>query len=145
MAVDLQDPADVQRQPAAHGALRPVRDALHLVPQRTPARRGSRFGQSVRTVSWRFFCIALATSLVGIDASANQPRLLTRELAASAELLVTMGCGEECPVVAGVRRLDWPLRDPQGLPLDEVREIREEVRARVEELVRVEGLGQSAQ
>ena len=80
---------------------------------------------------------------VGIEASTNQPQLLTRELASSADLLVTMGCGEECPVVAGVRRLDWPLRDPKGLPLDEVRKIRDEVRARVVELVRAEGLGQS--
>jgi len=80
---------------------------------------------------------------VGIDASPNQPQLLTRELVASAELLVTMGCGEECPVAAGVRRLDWPLRDPKGLPLEEVRRIRDEVRARVEELVRVEAVGRS--
>ena len=77
---------------------------------------------------------------IGIDTSANQPRLLTPELAATADLLITMGCGESCPVVPGVLREDWPLRDPQGLPLDEVRQIRDEVRARVQDLVRVEGL-----
>jgi arsenate reductase len=78
---------------------------------------------------------------VGIDLSNTQPRRLTPQLAASADVLVTMGCGEECPVVPGVRREDWPLRDPKGLPLDEVRRIREDVRGRVEELVRAEHVG----
>jgi arsenate reductase len=80
---------------------------------------------------------------VGIDASTNQPRLLTSELAAAADLLITMGCGEECPVAPGVPRQDWPLRDPRGLPLDEVRRIRDEIRARVEALVVAQGFGRS--
>jgi arsenate reductase len=76
---------------------------------------------------------------IGIDLTAARPRLLTTELAAGASLLVTMGCGEACPVVPGVPREDWPLSDPEGQPLERVREIREEIRARVERLVR--GLG----
>lgn len=67
----------------------------------------------------------------GIDLGGATPRLLTRELAAGAARLVTMGCGEECPVVPGVPREDWPLADPKGQPLDEVRRIRDEIRRRV--------------
>jgi arsenate reductase len=72
---------------------------------------------------------------VGIDLSAARPRLLTRELAAAAELLVTMGCGDQCPVVPGLARDDWPLPDPRGRPLAEVRRIRDDIRARVETLL----------
>lgn len=72
---------------------------------------------------------------VGIDLSGATPRLLTHELAAGADLLITMGCGDECPVVPGLRRDDWPLPDPQGLPLERVREIREDIRRRVQRLV----------
>ena len=76
---------------------------------------------------------------VGIDLAAARPRLLTPELARGAALLVTMGCGEACPAVPGLRRDDWPLPDPKGRPLDEVRAIRDAVRERVEALVRGEG------
>jgi arsenate reductase (thioredoxin) len=78
---------------------------------------------------------------VGIDLSAAVPRKLTDELARGATMLVTMGCGEACPVIPGLRREDWPLEDPKGRPLDRVREIRDEVRTRVADLVRREGLG----
>jgi arsenate reductase len=78
---------------------------------------------------------------VGIDLSAAVPRKLTDELARGATMLVTMGCGEACPVVPGLRREDWPLEDPKGKPMDRVREIRDEVRARIAELVAREGLG----
>lgn len=71
----------------------------------------------------------------GIDLSAAQPQKLTPELAQGAQLLVTMGCGDECPFVPGLRREDWPLEDPKGKPIDRVREIRDEIRARVEALV----------
>jgi arsenate reductase (thioredoxin) len=77
---------------------------------------------------------------VGIDLSAAQPQKLTEELAAGADLLVTMGCGEKCPYVPGLRRDDWPLRDPKGLPMDDVRAIRDEVKRRVEGLVLAERL-----
>src|SRR5512137_1468452 len=69
---------------------------------------------------------------IGIDLAGAVPTLLTAELAAQVELLVTMGCGEECPVVPGVERVDWPFDDPAGRRLDEVRRIRDGIRARVE-------------
>ncbi len=72
---------------------------------------------------------------VGIDLTGVAPQRLTPALAQQAYLLVTMGCGEECPAVPGLQREDWPLRDPKGLPLEEVRRIREEIRARVERLL----------
>ncbi|WP_437625756.1 arsenate reductase ArsC [Sorangium sp. So ce1151] len=75
----------------------------------------------------------------GIDLSAVKPQRLTDELASQAALLVTMGCGEACPAVPGLRREDWPLEDPKGKPVERVREIRDEVRALVEELVAREG------
>ena len=76
---------------------------------------------------------------VDIDLSAARPQKLTSELAAGARLLVTMGCGDECPVVPGLRRDDWPLDDPKGQPVERVRAIRDDIRARVEALVLREG------
>jgi arsenate reductase (thioredoxin) len=73
---------------------------------------------------------------VGLDLAQARPQRLTAELAAGAALVVTMGCGEACPVVPGVRREDWPLDDPRGQPPSRVRAIRDEVRRRVAELVR---------
>lgn len=78
---------------------------------------------------------------VGIDLSDAKPRKLTPELATEAHLLLTMGCGEACPVVPGLRTLDWPLPDPKGQPMKRVREIRDEIEKRVRELLRAEGLG----
>jgi arsenate reductase (thioredoxin) len=72
---------------------------------------------------------------VGIDLSDRKPQKLTDDLARSAHMLVTMGCGEQCPVVPGLRRDDWPLEDPKGKPIERVREIRDEVRARVSALL----------
>ncbi|MEZ4364995.1 MAG: hypothetical protein R2939_01750 [Kofleriaceae bacterium] len=72
---------------------------------------------------------------VGVDLAAAQPQRLTAALAASAQRLVTMGCGDACPVVPGLLREDWPLTDPRGRSLDEVRAIRDDIRARVEDLV----------
>ncbi|MGD0946573.1 MAG: arsenate reductase ArsC [Candidatus Binatia bacterium] len=77
---------------------------------------------------------------VGIDLGGAKPQLLTPELARDADLLVTMGCGDECPVVPGLRRDDWPLTDPKGLPLQRVRQIRDEIRSRVAALVAAERL-----
>ncbi len=76
---------------------------------------------------------------VGMDLSAARPQRLTDELAASGRLLITMGCGDACPVVPGLRRDDWPIEDPKGQPLDRVRAIRDEIRARVERLIAAEG------
>jgi arsenate reductase len=68
----------------------------------------------------------------GVDLSGATPRRLTPALAAGAGWLITMGCGDDCPVIAGVRRDDWPLDDPAGQPLEMVRAIRDAIRARVE-------------
>jgi arsenate reductase len=72
---------------------------------------------------------------IGIDVSRTQPRMLTDEVAAQANILVTMGCGEACPVVSGVERDDWPLDDPKGGPVADVRRIRDEVERRVRQLL----------
>lgn len=72
---------------------------------------------------------------LGSDLSGVRPRLLTDELAREASILVTMGCGEACPAVPGLRREDWPLDDPKGRPLGEVRRIRDDVQGRVRRLV----------
>jgi arsenate reductase len=76
---------------------------------------------------------------VGIDLSRQTPKFLSDELAGSAALLITMGCGEACPFVPGLRRDDWPLQDPKGQPLAEVRRIRDLIHARVQELLAREG------
>jgi arsenate reductase len=77
----------------------------------------------------------------GIDLSDAKPRKLTEELARGASLLITMGCGDKCPYVPGLRRDDdWPLRDPKGLPMDEVRLIRDDIKGRVQVLLQSESL-----
>jgi len=78
---------------------------------------------------------------VGIDLSNASPQMLTAEIAMGATLLVTTGCGDQCPVVPGMRRDDWPLVDPKGQSLETVRRIRDEVRERVTQLVFTEGWG----
>jgi arsenate reductase len=78
---------------------------------------------------------------VGIDLGQAKPQKLTADLATGAELLVTMGCGDECPYVPGLRRADWPLTDPKGLPVDEVRTIRDSIRLRIESLIADEEVG----
>jgi protein-tyrosine-phosphatase len=72
---------------------------------------------------------------LGIDLSSAQPQKLTQELAQEAQLLITMGCGDQCPYVPGLSRDDWPLRDPKGRPMEEVRAIRDEIRVRVQSLL----------
>ena len=80
---------------------------------------------------------------VGIDLAAAVPRKLTDDLARASALLITMGCGEACPVVPGLRREDWPLEDPKGKSVERVREIRDQIRARVADLIAREGCGDS--
>jgi protein-tyrosine-phosphatase len=70
-----------------------------------------------------------------IDLSNRKPRQLTRDLAESADVVVTMGCGDECPYIPGKRYIDWDLEDPKGLPLDQVRALRDDIAQRVETLV----------
>ena len=71
-----------------------------------------------------------------IDVSRRTPRLLTDDMARWADVVVTMGCGDACPVIPGRRYVDWDLRDPKDLPLEEVRAIRDDIKARVDELVK---------
>jgi len=80
---------------------------------------------------------------VGIDLADRTPQKLTDDLARGAQMLVTMGCGEQCPVVPGLRRDDWPLEDPKGKPIERVREIRDDVRRRVVDLLGAEGWARS--
>jgi len=75
----------------------------------------------------------------GYDLSGARPSLLQKELAVPASLLVTMGCGEACPVVPGLKRDDWPIEDPKGKPIERARAIRDEIRSRVEQLITAEG------
>ena len=72
---------------------------------------------------------------VGVELATAVPRLLTDDLQRETFFLVTLGCGERCPLIPGTRRVDWPLPDPKGRPLADVRVIRDEVRARVQRLV----------
>lgn len=83
--------------------------------------------------------VALAMKEVGIDLSNQQPRLLSDELARSTFLLITMGCGEACPHVPGVERDDWPLEDPKGKSIADVRKIRDAIRDRVRDLLDARG------
>ncbi|WP_344757452.1 arsenate reductase ArsC [Gryllotalpicola koreensis] len=76
-----------------------------------------------------------AMAEVGIDITANEPRILTTDAVKAADVVITMGCGDTCPIFPGKRYEDWDLTDPAGLPIDEVRPIRDEIRARVEALV----------
>ncbi|WZX23475.1 arsenate reductase ArsC [Myxococcus stipitatus] len=85
--------------------------------------------------------VQAAMAEVGIDLSGARPQRLTDELARGAQWLITMGCGDACPYVPGLRRGDWPLEDPKGKSVERVREIRDDVRARVGELLASEGWG----
>jgi arsenate reductase len=72
---------------------------------------------------------------LGEDLSGRRPQALTDELVKPADVVVTMGCGDECPYVPGKRYVDWDLPDPKGRPLDEVRATRDDIAARVEGLL----------
>ena len=72
---------------------------------------------------------------LGVDLRGQEPRRLTRDLAEEADVVVTMGCGDECPYIPGKRYLDWDLIDPKGLPIEQVRGIRDEIATRVQNLV----------
>jgi len=72
---------------------------------------------------------------LGIDLSGRVPRRLSTDDSLWADVVVTMGCGDECPFVPGVRYIDWELEDPKGRPLEEVRATREEIERRVVQLV----------
>jgi arsenate reductase len=79
--------------------------------------------------------VVAAMNELGVNLSAAKTTKLTQELAGTANMLITMGCGDDCPYVPGVIRDDWPLEDPKGKSIDAVRSIREDIRARVESLI----------
>ena len=79
--------------------------------------------------------VVVAMKEVGVDLSAASTSKLTPALAQQAQMLITMGCGDQCPVLPGLKRDDWPLEDPRDKPLARVREIRDEIRQRVEALL----------
>jgi arsenate reductase len=76
-----------------------------------------------------------AMAEVGIDISEELPKPLTDEAVRAADAVITMGCGDACPVYPGKRYLDWEIDDPAGKPLDQVRRIRDEIDARVQGLL----------
>src|ERR1700712_5257510 len=75
---------------------------------------------------------------IGIDLSEAKPQKLTDELAREAQLLITMGCGDKCPYVPGLRRDDWPLLDPKSQPMEDVRLTRNDIKSRVQTLIQSE-------
>ena len=83
--------------------------------------------------------VIAAMSEVGLDLSGAPTSKLTTDLAQRAQVLITMGCGDQCPVVPGLTRDDWALEDPKGKDIARVREIRDEIRQRVETLLEQEG------
>jgi arsenate reductase len=83
--------------------------------------------------------VVAAMSEVGVDLSGATTTKLTPELAAQAEMLITMGCGDQCPVVPGLKRDDWPLEDPKSKSVEVVRAIRDAIRERVQALIETQG------
>ena len=79
--------------------------------------------------------VVTAMQEVGVDLSRARTTRLSDEVARQAQLLVTMGCGDQCPIVPGTARDDWPLEDPKGKPIERVRAIRDDIRDRVRTLV----------
>lgn len=84
--------------------------------------------------------VVVAMRELGIDLEGAVPQRLTDELARSAHVLVTMGCGETCPVVPGATRVDWELQDPKGQDLEQVRAIRDIIKSHVAHLIETQGL-----
>ena len=72
----------------------------------------------------------------GIDLSTARPQYLSTDLIKDAHIVITMGCGDDCPLIPGVERDDWPMDDPKGRPLETVRRIRDEIAKKVAELIR---------
>jgi arsenate reductase len=88
--------------------------------------------------------VVTAMNEVGVDLSGAPTSRLTPQLAQRAQMLITMGCGDQCPVVPGVTRDDWPLEDPKGKPIETVRMIRDDIRSRVQALLERQGWTRSS-
>jgi len=80
--------------------------------------------------------VVTAMGELGINLSAAKPEYLSTDLTKDAHIVVTMGCGEDCPLIPGVERDEWPLDDPKGAPVETVRRIRDEIKKRVAELIK---------
>ena len=85
--------------------------------------------------------VVAAMREVGVDLAGASTTRLTPEIAQHAHVLVTMGCGDQCPHVPGATRDDWPLEDPKGQSIETVRAIRDDIRQRVRQLIEAEGWG----
>jgi arsenate reductase len=83
--------------------------------------------------------VVAAMREIGVDLAGTPTTRLTPDLAGQAQVLVTMGCADQCPTVHGAKRDDWPLEDPEGRPIEKVREIRDAIRDRVRALIEREG------
>ena len=83
--------------------------------------------------------VVTAMKEIGVDLSGAATTKLTDDIAQQAQILITMGCGDQCPFVPGAKRDDWPLDDPKDQPIEIVRSIRDEIRRRVEALITNEG------
>lgn len=84
--------------------------------------------------------VLAAMQAVGIDLSAAQPQFLSSALLKNCQFLITMGCGESCPVApARVQKLDWPFEDPKGKPMEQVEIIRDTIHAQVRQFVQMQG------
>ena len=79
--------------------------------------------------------VATAMRELGIDLSNAKPQYLSTDISKDAHIVITMGCGDDCPLIPGVERDEWPVNDPQGQSVEDVRRIRDEIRKRVGELV----------
>ena len=102
----------------------------HLAGERVEVRSaGSAPGAALNPVAVE------AMAEEGIDITGQQPRVLTPEAVLASDVVITMGCGDSCPLYPGVRYLDWELDDPAGQPIDKVRPVRDEIRRRVEALL----------
>jgi arsenate reductase len=84
--------------------------------------------------------VIAAMDELGLDLSREFPKPLTEEVVQAADVVITMGCGDACPLYPGKRYLDWEVDDPAGQPLEQVRAIRDDIRARVEQLLRELGV-----
>jgi arsenate reductase len=99
--------------------------------------RATAFSAGVEPAENLHPAVVAAMKEVGVDLSAARPRLLTAEMMRAASLVVTMGCGDECPYVLGLRMEDWPIGDPDGQPLERVRQMRDDLGLMVAHLVSI--------
>jgi len=104
----------------------------------TRAARGAHEARSAGTTPTQHVHPTVVATMqeLDIDLSATVPKLLTTELAQWADVVVTMGCGDACPVIPGRRYIEWDLPDPKEMPIESVREVRDDIDARVRELIK---------